>query len=207
MELLPGINLRQRIQQDGHLACDRALSIVRGVGAALTVAHQRGLVHRDLKPENIFLVEDRGRDLPKVLDFGLAKFVGEQQADTRAATVDTGAGVLVGTPQYMSPEQLKGKPVAPGWDLWAMTIILYEMLTGAYPFGRHESVAALHDAILAARFAPVDRHLPQAPLRWQEFFAHNLAADARRRATSAAEFLSSCEQTFGLEAAHAARIH
>jgi len=193
MELLSGATLRQQLQQQGRLPSARVLEIVRGVCSALALAHQRGLVHRDLKPENIFLACDNGRDVPKILDFGLAKFVGPGDAAIQA-TVDTGAGVLLGTPQYMSPEQLKGQPAAAHWDLWALAVISYEMLAGAYPFGSPASVAALHNAILGGQFAPIQSHLPGAPAKWQEFFMHALHPEPSRRPASAAEFLETSEQ-------------
>ena len=202
MELLPGITLRQQLQQ-GRLSCERMLEIVRGVCSALAVAHQRGLVHRDLKPENIILAHNDGRYVPKVLDFGVAKFVGSSDA-TMQATVDTGAGVLIGTPQYMSPEQLKGEPVSPHWDLWALAVITYEMLAPAHPFGSAASVAALHNAILSGQFTPITVYLPEAPLRWQEFFDRTLSLKEARRPASASEFLSDCERTFAIEDAQAA---
>jgi tRNA A-37 threonylcarbamoyl transferase component Bud32 len=189
MELLAGSTARQRLQEHGRLAQDSLLDLLRGVCSALTVAHQRGLIHRDLKPENIFMVDDNGRDLPKVLDFGLAKFVAANDGMTQL-TMDTGA--LVGTPHYMSPEQLNGLAVSAAWDLWALTVIAYEMLIGNHPFGNPTSVGALHNAILASRFTPVPADLPHA-IEWQEFFVRSFHPDPARRPASAGEFIAACE--------------
>lgn len=196
MELLSGRTLRQHMRQEGRLTPAATLEILRGACAALSVAHERGLVHRDLKPENIFLVADGGRTTPKILDFGLAKFVNANDVSMQATTLDTGAGVLVGTPRYMSPEQLTGKPVSRSWDLWALAVIIYEMLSGACPFGNPDMVAALHVAILSGHYAPIQTHVPEAPVRWQEFFTRNLAVEVARRSASALEFLSECEKAF-----------
>src|SRR5205823_5900177 len=104
MELLQGVSLRQELQQQKRLTPQRMLDILRPVCAAVEAAHQRQLIHRDLKAENIFLARVAGGEIPKVLDFGLAKFLSSSTDIATMATVDTGAGVLVGTPQYMSPE-------------------------------------------------------------------------------------------------------
>ena len=89
------------------------------------------IVHRDLKPENIFLTRSSGRQTCKVLDFGIAKFF---DAPAEMPTADTAPGVLLGTPLYMSPEQRQGGPADPTWDLWALSVIAYEMLAGTHPF-------------------------------------------------------------------------
>jgi serine/threonine protein kinase len=105
---------------------------------------------------------------------------------------DTGVGALLGTRLYMSPEQLRGQPLSAKWDLWAMAIITYEILTGVHPFDGSNSVAALHHAILAGQFRPLD---PGTSAGWQDFFARSLNAMAMQRPASAAEFLALCEQT------------
>jgi eukaryotic-like serine/threonine-protein kinase len=195
MELLSGTTLRQHMRQHGKLAAEAVLEIVRGVCSGLAVAHERGLIHRDLKPENVFLVQSGGRDTPKILDFGLAKFV-PADVSIQATTLDTGADVLVGTPRYMSPEQLGGKPVTPSWDLWALAVIIYEALSGAGPFGRPEAIATLHAAVLSGRFDPIQTHVPAAPARWQEFFTRALSVEVARRPGSALDLRSECEQAF-----------
>ncbi|MBI4474468.1 MAG: serine/threonine protein kinase, partial [Acidobacteria bacterium] len=197
MELLSGMTLRQRIQQHGRIPADSVVEITRGICSALAAAHQRGLIHRDLKPENVFVVNDEGRDMPKVLDFGLAKFVAAAN-ETSQPTMETGAGVLLGTIQYMSPEQLNGVVVSAGWDLWALAIIIYEMLTGTYPFGNHTSVGALHHAILAAQFAPLPPELPHSK-KWSEFFGRCFHSENSQRPSSAAAILAACESIIGNE--------
>jgi len=139
MELVEGQDLAERLSH-GPLALDEALDVARQLAEALEAAHERGIVHRDLKPANIRIRPD---GMVKVLDFGLAKaFTGEtstpsgpdlSQSPTLARSV-TQAGVILGTPAYMSPEQARGKPVDRRTDIWAFGVVVYEMLTGSRLF-------------------------------------------------------------------------
>jgi tRNA A-37 threonylcarbamoyl transferase component Bud32 len=192
MELLEGVDLRGELRQKRRLAAHRVLEVLRGVCAALEAAHERGLIHRDIKPENIFLARSAGIEVPKVLDFGVAKFV-SASAPTQSMAA-TGAGQLVGTLRYMSPEQLRGDPAAPAWDLWALGVVSYEILAGEYPF-EGASMPEWHAAVMAGRFTPLVRRLPPAPAEWEEFFRRALAADARQRPGAASEFLLELEKT------------
>src|SRR5262245_45337204 len=145
MELVPGETLAQRISR-GRLPIDEALSIAAQIASALEAAHEKAIVHRDLKPANI-VVTPAGK--VKVLDFGLAKASdtgGPSAASDAAAAVDvtasptvaiggTLAGVVLGTADYMSPEQARGKTVDRRADIWACGCVLYEMLTAKTPFG------------------------------------------------------------------------
>ncbi|MBX7080404.1 MAG: protein kinase [Nannocystaceae bacterium] len=136
MEHLAGRTLAQALRAEGRLDPTRAVGIATQVCEALGHAHARGVVHRDLKPSNIMLVaRDRGPDFVKVLDFGIAKLDGGE---------GTAAGVMLGTPQYMSPEQLTGKPVDGRSDLYALAVVLYEMLTGRPPFSADNAMAYIH---------------------------------------------------------------
>ncbi len=193
MELLDGKTLREELRREKRLTPSRALAILRGVCAAVDAAHRRQLVHRDLKPENIFLArrDAETEEVPKVLDFGIAKFL---PTATQQPTADTGTGALVGTLQYMSPEQLRGLAATPAWDLWALAVVAYEMLTGSHPFVC-SSAAQLHGAALAGRFTPVAAHLPGAPPSWKEFFESAFAPEPQRRPSSAPILLSELERT------------
>ncbi len=191
MELLEGRTLREELQRQKRLSAARALAILRGVAAAAEAAHRQDLIHRDLKPENIFLVRGEAGEVPKVLDFGVAKFL----PAAGDSTLDTGTGLLVGTLHYMAPEQVRGAPVDPSWDLWALAVMAYEMLTGARPLAG-ASPAEWQSALLAGRFTPLAQHLPEAPPRWQEFFARALAPEPDARPHSAREFLAEFEQVF-----------
>jgi eukaryotic-like serine/threonine-protein kinase len=129
MELVDGKSLKQVIQSDGPWSPQRALRFVRGIASALSLAHRNGIVHRDLKPQNIMVYRDSdGNESPKLLDFGIAKTL---EPDSPALT---STGMVLGTPHYMSAEQAKGQPADQRSDLYALGIILYEMLVGKVPF-------------------------------------------------------------------------
>jgi eukaryotic-like serine/threonine-protein kinase len=142
MELVEGEDLAQRLTR-GRIPLDEALPIAKQIAEALEAAHEQGIIHRDLKPANIKLRPD---GTVKVLDFGLAKaVVGDAQMpdllDSPTVTaVATGAGTILGTVPYMSPEQAKGRPVDRRTDLWAFGAVLYELLTGTRAF-QGESIA------------------------------------------------------------------
>ncbi|MFQ5696276.1 MAG: serine/threonine-protein kinase, partial [Terriglobia bacterium] len=179
MELLEGTGLREELRRQKRLAASRTREILRGVCAAVEAAHRRPLIHRDLKPENIFLARAEAGETPKVLDFGVAKFL----PTSTQPTADTGSSFLVGTLQYMAPEQLRGQAADAAWDLWALAIVAYEMLTGARPFPGATPVE-WQSALLAGRFMPLATHLPDAPAPWQEFFERALALEPQRRPRS-----------------------
>ena len=107
----------------------------------------------------------------------------------------TESGVLVGTPGYMSPEQLLGEKAAISWDVWALAVTAYEILTGALPFPAADRVA-WRQSVLAGSYTPLSEHLKDPPASWREFFARSLTADRERRPHSAAEFLRQLEQAF-----------
>jgi serine/threonine-protein kinase len=131
MELLEGQSLHELLRRERPLPVRRALRILGQVASSLAEAHGKGIVHRDLKPENIFLVEvGDNHDFVKVLDFGVAKL--RDTHDDKGTL--TQAGSIFGTPRYMSPEQCGAQPVDGRSDLYALGVILYEMLTGRPPF-------------------------------------------------------------------------
>src|SRR5262249_6793954 len=134
LELVEGESLASRIAR-GRLPIDEVLAIARQIADALEAAHERGIIHRDLKPANVAVTPD---GQVKVLDFGLAKAVETSPANALANSptltspaMMTGAGVILGTAAYMSPEQAKGRPADKRSDVWAFGCVLYEMLSGA----------------------------------------------------------------------------
>ncbi|HKO51702.1 MAG TPA: serine/threonine-protein kinase, partial [Polyangiaceae bacterium] len=127
MELLEGQSLAQLIRRGGPLPAARAIEIVRQIAAALGAAHERSIVHRDLKPDNIHISADApGKDHVTIVDFGLAKVIGANRL--------TRAGMVFGTPHYMSPEQAQGDPTDHRADIYALGVVMYEMFTGRVPF-------------------------------------------------------------------------
>jgi serine/threonine protein kinase len=146
LEYVQGKSLRDEIA-GGPIAAERALHITRQIASGLGSAHALDIVHRDLKPENVMLVEKGGDpDFVKVLDFGIAKVpIGEvpHPTQTPAHTPITKAGMVFGTPEYMAPEQALGQTVDGRADLYALGVILYEMLSGSRPFSSQSQVGIL----------------------------------------------------------------
>ncbi len=129
MEFVDGSPLKTVIEQQGALPPKRAAEIVRQTAEALAVAHDMGIVHRDLKPDNIMLARTRdGGDLVKVVDFGIAKAAGNEAQQV------TKTGLVVGTPEYMSPEQLAGDKLDGRSDIYSLGLVAFNMLTGKLPF-------------------------------------------------------------------------
>jgi serine/threonine-protein kinase len=139
MELLEGKTLHKAIRESGSLPEERAMHVARQICRSLREAHQMGVIHRDLKPANIFLTEHGDEpDFVKVLDFGLVKNIEEKPEDQLTHT-----GLFMGSPKYMAPEQIQGASVDGRTDVYALGVILYEMLTGKVPFDRATSVNTL----------------------------------------------------------------
>ena len=161
MEYLPGCSLRDKIHQDGPVATTEAIRIIGSVAASLAEAHAMGIVHRDLKPANIFLTErPEHPEFVKVIDFGIARareFTGDMAL--------TATGHIVGTPSYMAPETVTGQPVDARADVYALGIILFEMLTGTVPFKGPTPFMVmrahqLEDAPILRRLRP-ELHIPK----------------------------------------------
>jgi eukaryotic-like serine/threonine-protein kinase len=149
MRYVEGRSLRDVVEKDGPLPADRAVAIARQVASALGEAHRAGVIHRDLKPGNVLIGED---DVAYVTDFGVARSIGGDGL--------TRAGAVVGTPDYLSPEQIAGDPVDGRSDLYALGILIFEMLTGELPF-RSGSQAEM----LAQRLAGRARELSDTSVR------------------------------------------
>lgn len=132
MEFLSGKSIADLLVAQGAMAPDRVARILDQVCGSLAEAHARGIVHRDLKPDNVVLVERAGqKDFVKVLDFGIAKRAGEEDRNEKKLTEQ---GTVLGTPQYMSPEQFTGQPVDARSDIYSLGVMAYEMLSGQLPF-------------------------------------------------------------------------
>ncbi|MCA9662954.1 MAG: protein kinase, partial [Myxococcales bacterium] len=132
MEYLQGEDLGKLLRRHGRLPWPRARRIILQICRALQAAHARGIIHRDMKPENCFLITRGGRrDFVKVLDFGIAKVVDEERKVSHTLTQ---AGALIGTPEYMAPEQVTGEVADPRMDIYSIGCIMYQLLTGRLPF-------------------------------------------------------------------------
>jgi serine/threonine protein kinase/Tol biopolymer transport system component len=141
-ECLEGHSLRHLVDR-GPLPEEQAVTITLGIARGLAAAHACGIVHRDLKPENVFIRSDGG---VKILDFGLAKLQSALEGAPDEAN-QTLSGVIVGTAGYMAPEQVKSEPVDARADLFALGVILYEMLCGRHPFRRASTFETLHGVL------------------------------------------------------------
>jgi eukaryotic-like serine/threonine-protein kinase len=181
MELLIGETLTRHCRNSDRLPLPDTLRIVAQVTLALDYAHSQGVVHRDIKPGNIMLLED-GR--VKVTDFGIAQVVDA----TRTRT-----GVILGTPSYMSPEQLAGKEVDGRSDLFSLGIVFYELLTGTKPF-KGENISATLYAITHNAHQPVSEIAPDLPACCAAVVDKLLAKGVTRRFRSAAQALKAIER-------------
>lgn len=199
MELLEGHTLRDVLMREAPLDIARAISIMLQTCAAVAAAHEAGLIHRDLKPANIFIAQRPDTlAVVKVLDFGVAKFAVEEQADDDYQTL-TQVGALIGTPRYMSPEQCSGSgPVTPASDVYSLGIILYEMLSGAPPFNAETPLA-----IVFRQVSQPPPPLPASvPEKLRAIIERALAKDPVKRFANAEEFrheLLSAAEALGLE--------
>jgi eukaryotic-like serine/threonine-protein kinase len=182
MEFVDGEDLAERVGR-GPIAADAALSIARQIAEALEAAHEQGVVHRDLKPANIKIRQD---GTVKVLDFGLAKALeaqgassGISQGSTMPGPAMTQAGIILGTPAYMSPEQARGLTVDRRTDIWAFGCVLFEMLTGKRAFPGDTSSDTLA-AVLRAEPAWPDLP-PETSPTVQRLLSRCLQKDSKRR--------------------------
>ncbi len=167
-------------------ALSEILDIALQITAALNAAHASGIVHRDIKPENVMLRED---GLVKVLDFGLAKLIEKPAAnpDLEARTIvqsDTNAGMILGTPTYMSPEQARGKPIDKRTDLWSCGVVLYELLTGKPPF-KGETISDIIASILTKEPDSFDDSKTYVPAGLEEIIFTLLQKEPDNRYQSA----------------------
>jgi len=187
MQYVDGETLAARIQRR-PLNLVAAIDIAVQVADALAEAHSQGITHRDIKPQNIMLT---GYNKVKVLDFGLAKVVRDRQSSTTEATdsLVTGPGMLIGTLQYMSPEQLRGEAVDARSDLFNLGVVLYEMIAGRAPFtGR--SAADMLVAILQNPPASLASQVTEMPASIERLVSRCLAKHREQRYSSAKELLA-----------------
>jgi serine/threonine protein kinase len=185
MECLEGRELRDMIAGGQRVPLDQALTIAAQVADGLAYAHERGVVHRDVKPANIIVIPD---NVPKITDFGIARM--------RSSEVKTQTGMLLGSPKYMSPEQVQGKRADPRSDIFSLGIIVYEMLTGAAPFTGDSVNAIMFQIVnfLPPRPSAANSDIPEM---LDYIVAKALAKNIDERYASATEFaadLRACQQ-------------
>src|SRR5712692_4076244 len=187
-EFIDGVTLRQRIAAGMKLT--EILEIAIQASSALSAAHAAGIIHRDIKPENIMVRRD---GYIKLLDFGLAKLtepegsISDTEAPTRAM-INTGAGTVMGTANYMSPEQAKGTNVDARTDLWSLGAVLYEMVTGHVPFAGETPTETI-SLILQKEPAPLTRYIHEAPAELERIVTKALTKDREQRYQTAKDLL------------------
>ena len=185
MEFLDGVSLRDALQK-GPIAPQRVVKILIQCCASLAEAHSIGIIHRDIKPDNVFLLNMAGSpDFVKLLDFSVAKLLEGDRMKTQA-------GVVFGTPQYMSPEQGRGLPLDARSDLYALGILAFEMLTGNVPFHDDNpmTVIQMH---LHGQVPPMADSIPYSV---QAVVRRAMEKDPARRYQSAGEMMQACQQVF-----------
>jgi serine/threonine-protein kinase len=191
MKLLSGQTLRQRIKQ-GAIRPEAALELLLPVIEGVAAAHTAGVVHRDLKPDNVVLHEHGGTVSPKVLDFGISKLLGVEQREKLTKT-----GISLGTPLYMSPEQMRGESDLDGRvDVYSLGVILYQMLTGALPY-YGKTYADLVISVMSGGAKPVRALNPAVAPALEAAVMRAIATDRAQRCASVAELLTALQQVRG----------
>lgn len=192
MELLDGESLQELLDRRGWLSLAEASEVITQVARALNRAHEVGVVHRDIKPDNIFVSPNDDGFFCKILDFGIAK----QTALPEMGGL-TNPGVMVGTPEYMSPEQvLSAKDVDYRADLWGLAVTMYYALTGELPFTA-EALGTLCVKLLDGQFTPASELRPELPSHLDEWFSKAMAQDPADRFGGAREMAQVFVQIVG----------
>jgi eukaryotic-like serine/threonine-protein kinase len=191
MEYLCGQTLHSAIQQVGFFSEYRAVRVARQICRSLREAHSLGIVHRDLKPANVFLLNDADElDFVKVLDFGLVKDISPNHREDL-----TRAGIFLGTPKYMAPEQVQHRIVGPSTDVYALGVVMYEMVTGRTPFDRSTTLEVLR-AHAHEPVPPIAKMNPAARVSagMEETIARAMARDPLERYASMGELLAALNE-------------
>lgn len=183
MEYVEGVTARELIDTRGQLQVSSTLAIAKQLARSLEVAHRQGVIHRDIKPQNLLLDKD---GVLKVLDFGVARLT------ERSGNI-TQAGMIVGTPAYMAPEQLLDETVEERSDLYAVGVVLYECLTGRLPFEAGTAVALIAK-VLTEQAAPPDQVNPEIPQQLSALIIRLLSKETDKRPASATELSELLEQ-------------
>ncbi len=189
MEYIKGETLHQVLKKEKRLSIERSVDIALQILEALAEAHEKGIIHRDLKPKNIMLVQQTRGEFVKVLDFGVARIIGDKNREGQ------GEWTMVGTASYMAPEQAQGKPVSPASDLYSVGIILYQMLSGNLPFVSQEDPVALMLLHSISQPKALNEAYPELniPIKLDELILKALEKEPENRFQRAEEFIQSLE--------------
>jgi serine/threonine-protein kinase len=208
MDLLEGETLAERIRRRWRLSAADTITLLRQCGRALDRAHDLGIVHRDFKPENIVIVANEdGSEDAKVLDFGIARLAGDWQAEELGADpaadgkplTQTGVGTLLGTPYYMSPEQIDyAHPIGVPTDIWALGVVAYECLVGKPPFVA-DSVDGILGRILKQQYPKAAELELGIPAEFDAWFKTACAKDPGQRFARASLAVTQLALALGIE--------
>lgn len=188
MEYLEGETLADRLGDGHRVPPDEARGLVIQMAHALAAAHKAGVIHRDLKPDNIFLVpEGGGRTRVVLTDFGVARPNSPEQEESFTAT-----DVIVGTPTYMAPEQLELEEALPASDIYTLGLVIYEMLTGRFPF---EGETAIQVVFMRVQEDPVPpkKYMPDLDETWDNLILSCLERDPKARLSDAEDIVAILE--------------
>jgi len=189
MELLTGHTLAERLSKEGRLRPDDALPLIEQMAAALTAAHEAGVVHRDFKSANVMLEPDERRPggvRAVVTDFGLARRDRPRGGAAASAAPLTETEAVIGTPDYMAPEQIEGRAITPATDIYALGVVIYEMVTGEQPFEGDTPLSVALKKLKEAAPSP-RRHVPDLPPVWEKTILRCLERVPADRFSSTAE--------------------
>jgi len=211
MEFLTGRNLFEEVEANGPMDVARACRVMRDVARAIRAAHEVGIIHRDLKPDNVMLAdrgEDEGAEFVKVLDFGISANTEDQEGEKRL----TMPGSAIGTPEYMAPEQCKGRPATELFDIYALGVIFFEVLTGEPPILADSFVELMaRKTTEASPSVGSKRHDLSPPL--VKLVDDCLALEPEARPASVREFLARLDEILralprsgAVAAAHAVKV-
>jgi serine/threonine-protein kinase len=180
MECIEGQDLLDRIRHEGRLSPEAVSALLGPIAEALDHAHGAGIIHRDIKPANIMIQAD---GQPKLTDFGVARV---------ADSAMTATGEILGSPTYMSPEQVAGLEVTPRSDVYSLAVVAYEALTGQPPF-QGKTITAVISRVMHDKPPPPRRWNAELPTRYDDVFARALAKEPAQRFATASEFVSALD--------------
>lgn len=205
MELLQGEDLADTLHREGPFQWERASHIVRQIAHALEAAHAQGVIHRDLKPENFFRIHhNNDPDFIKVVDFGIAKVT---DSDFQSASTSGAQHTLVGTPEYIAPELITGSEPTPAADVYALGIVLYQMLTGTTPFAGENLMDIFSQAMLDEPIPPrVQAPSVEIPAELDDLVMRAIERDPAKRLQTAGAFLSILDRVRDEEATRRAGL-
>jgi serine/threonine-protein kinase len=193
LERLEGESLATRLTRTARLSAAEAYAVLVPVMRALAFAHRKGVVHRDIKPDNIYISSDPEHgDVPKLLDFGIAKVLNSERGSSNTRT-----GTIMGTAEYMSPEQARGlSDIGPASDVWSIGVVWYECLAGVVPFEGANATGVIL-SIVDGRFEPLAHRAPQLASPLVDAVEGSLVVDRGRRHPDMAAFLEELDRARG----------